>query len=100
MTSICVRRGGRNGPGGCARSGVGEPNSCGSGPAMTKTKRPASSGVTRDPGLATGFGEDADTADVAGSFGDADDAAGVEQVEQGAGLDALAVGGQRRVAAH
>ncbi len=52
-----------------------------------------------DPFLAAGFSKVPHAADIAGAFGDADDAAGIEQVEEVAGLDALVVGRQGEVAA-
>ncbi len=55
--------------------------------------RPAAFGGK--PGGAAGFGEFADAEDVALALGDGDHAAGVEQVEHVARLDALVVGGQR-----
>src|SRR3569832_674716 len=47
------------------------------------------------PGLAAGLGELADAQDVALALSDGDDAAGVEQIEDVARLDALVVGRQR-----
>src|SRR5690606_14536241 len=52
-------------------------------------------GVLGDPGFAAALGEIADAGDVAGAFLHADHAAGLEQVEQVAGLDRLVVGGER-----
>ena len=52
--------------------------------------------AARQPGLAAGLGQRAHAADVGGALGDADDAAGVQQVEEVAGLDALVVGRQHQ----
>src|SRR6185437_924879 len=49
-----------------------------------------------EPRLAAGFRQGADAADIGGALGDADDAAGVEEVEEMARLQALVVGRKRQ----
>ena len=50
----------------------------------------------RDPSLATGFGEVANTRDIGLALGHRDDATGVKKVEEVACLHALIVGWQRQ----
>ena len=50
-----------------------------------------------DPGFAAALGQGADAADISGTFGNADHAAGIEKVEQMAGLDALVIGRQGKL---
>src|SRR3954469_2986480 len=50
----------------------------------------------RQPGLAAGLGEFTHAQNVALALGDRDHAAGVEQIENVAGLDALVIGRQRQ----
>ena len=58
---------------------------------------PRSRPSSGEPGLAAGLGEGADAQDVGGALGDTDGAAGVEQVEKVARLQALVIGGQRQM---
>src|SRR5262245_23804230 len=66
-------------------------------PTYDSPSRPAPFGL--QPGRAAGLGEVAHAQDVALALGHRDDAAGVEQVEDMARLDALVVGRERQLVA-
>ena len=55
-------------------------------------------GAACEPGFGTGLCQRAHAADIGLPLGDADHAAGVQQVEEVRGLEALVVGGQGQLA--